>query len=167
MEKSKCVICEKNKSKLIKSGKDFDIQKAGLGINAKKKNDKPKNLAPYCGIKKVPKSRRLGNMKDCSNTHQIRYWGINKVDKLVLSKPKKKPIKQDKLSDKNGQSSRKIKAPKKDMSSKTDNIKIQKLKTNTNVIKMFNDIWYIHPIYTNWGANKQGQILYISYQNLK
>ena len=33
----------------------------------------------YCGIKKVPKGRHRGDAVDCKN--QIRYWGINEVDK--------------------------------------------------------------------------------------
>ena len=36
----------------------------------------------YCGIKKVPKGRHRGDAVDCKN--QIRYWGINEVDKKLL-----------------------------------------------------------------------------------
>ena len=36
----------------------------------------------YCGIKKVPKGRYRGDAVDCKN--QIRYWGINEVDKKLL-----------------------------------------------------------------------------------
>ena len=163
IEISTCSICDKNKSKLI--GKGFYIHNTNqkVGFGTKKKNDKSENFKAYCGIKKVPKSRRLGTMKDCAKSSQIRYWGINKVDERILSKQKKKPIKRVKLSDKKVQPSSKIKAPKKDISSsKTDNIKIQKLKTNENVIKMFNDIWYIHPKYTGWAVNKSGDVLFIA-----
>ena len=162
IEISKCSICYKNKSKFI--GKDFHIHNTNqkVGSGSKKQNDKSENFKAYCGIKKVPKGRRLGTMKDCAKSSQIRYWGINKVDKQILSKQKKKPIKRVKLSDKKVQPSSKIKALKKDISSKTDNIKIQKLKTNDNVIKMFNDIWYIHPIYTGWAVNESGDVLYIN-----
>ena len=40
------------------------------------------NTKAYCGIKKVPKGRHRGDAVDCKN--QIRYWGINEVDKKLL-----------------------------------------------------------------------------------
>ena len=66
---------------------------------------------PYCGIKKVPKGKHRGTMNECLN--QVRYYGLNKVDKSLLDaiktteskakyeskkqvnkKTKKKPIKK-------------------------------------------------------------------------
>ena len=32
----------------------------------------------------------------------------------------------------------------------------------SDTIEMLDDIWLIHPIYTNWAANESGQILYIA-----
>ena len=47
----------------------------------------------YCGIKKVPKGRHRGDEVDCKN--QIRYWGINEVDKKLLDEfAKNKKLKQ-------------------------------------------------------------------------
>ena len=40
------------------------------------------NTKAYCGIKKVPKGRHRGDPVDCKN--QIRYWGINEVDKKII-----------------------------------------------------------------------------------
>ena len=51
-----------------------------------------KNKA-YCGINKVPKGRHRGDQVECKN--QIRYWGINEVDKILLDEfAKNKKIKQ-------------------------------------------------------------------------
>lgn len=38
----------------------------------------------YCGIGKVPKTHRLGNMKECALKKQVRYWGIEKTDQKTL-----------------------------------------------------------------------------------
>lgn len=38
---------------------------------------------PYCGMNKTipkPKTQRRGNMKECAELGQIRYWGLHKVD---------------------------------------------------------------------------------------
>ena len=40
------------------------------------------NTKAYCGIKKVPQGRHRGDPVDCKN--QIRYWGINEVDKKII-----------------------------------------------------------------------------------
>ena len=51
-----------------------------------------KNKA-YCGINKVPKGRHRGDQVECKK--QIRYWGINEVDKKLLDElAKNKKIKQ-------------------------------------------------------------------------
>jgi hypothetical protein len=56
-----------------------------------KKKDKPKpkpkkepKLKPYCGINEIPKRHRMGSMKECADAGQIRYYGLNKIDKLVV-----------------------------------------------------------------------------------
>ena len=41
----------------------------------------------YCGAKDVPKNKKRGGMKECSDKRQIRYWGIKKAD--IKSEPKK------------------------------------------------------------------------------
>jgi hypothetical protein len=44
------------------------------------------NDIPYCGVKKVPKGRKLGNMKECADRGAISYYGIKKIDpKLAAS----------------------------------------------------------------------------------
>ncbi len=53
-----------------------------------KKESKPKRVAvlkPYCGINEIPKRHRLGSMKECADAGQIRYYGLNKIDKLVVN----------------------------------------------------------------------------------
>ena len=53
----------------------------------KKKPVKPKKekkLKPYCGISEIPKNHRLGSMKECADAGQIRYYGLHKIDKLVV-----------------------------------------------------------------------------------
>ena len=43
---------------------------------------------PYCGAKDLPKGRTLGTMKECEDTHQIRYYGLKKVDKRDIENHK-------------------------------------------------------------------------------
>jgi len=43
----------------------------------------------YCGINNVPKGSKLGSMKECVESNQIRYWGINKIDPKLLESMKK------------------------------------------------------------------------------
>ncbi len=54
----------------------------------------------YCGIGKVPKGQRLGNMKECAEKGQVRYYGIKKIDPKTIELTKKKdkiPETRDKL----------------------------------------------------------------------
>lgn len=58
----------------------------------------PKEI--YCGIKKVPKGKRLGTMKECAEKGQISYYGLKKVDpKLIesIQKGAEKKESRDKL----------------------------------------------------------------------
>lgn len=48
-----------------------------------------KNEKIYCGVGDVPKGKRRGNMKECAEANQIRYFGINKVDSKLLDSVKK------------------------------------------------------------------------------
>ena len=52
----------------------------------------------YCGIGKIPKGSKLGNMKQCAEKGQIRYYGIKKVDPQIarLSKKSSKKSNKDK-----------------------------------------------------------------------
>lgn len=42
----------------------------------------PKKI--YCSIGPVPKSQKLGSMKECAEKKQIRYYGIKKIDPKLL-----------------------------------------------------------------------------------
>ena len=44
-----------------------------------------KSNKPYCGINKVPTGRRRGDAKECLKQNQIRYYGIDKIDKSLLN----------------------------------------------------------------------------------
>jgi hypothetical protein len=52
----------------------------------------------YCGIKKTPKGKTRGNMKDCAENKQIRYFGYRKVDPKIMDIAKGK---KEKVKDKN------------------------------------------------------------------
>lgn len=52
----------------------------------------------YCGAKPLTKKQKRGTQKECKDKRQIRYWGVEKVDKelLKMKKPKlKKIVKQE------------------------------------------------------------------------
>ena len=54
----------------------------------------------YCSIGDVPKNKHRGTMKECVEKKQVRYYGIKKVDKILLAtlnKEKKKKKSLDKL----------------------------------------------------------------------
>ena len=40
----------------------------------------------YCGMCKVPKGHRLGTAKECLDKGQVRYYGIEKIDLVVIKK---------------------------------------------------------------------------------
>jgi hypothetical protein len=42
----------------------------------------------YCGVKSVPKNKKLGTMKQCTEKKQVRYFGIKKVDMRLLKASK-------------------------------------------------------------------------------
>jgi len=44
----------------------------------------------YCGIGKIPKRQRRGNMKECAEKGQVRYYGIKKIDTKTLEASKNK-----------------------------------------------------------------------------
>ena len=45
---------------------------------------------PYCGVGKLPKGYHRGNMKECAELGQIRYWGLKKADSKIIEASKKK-----------------------------------------------------------------------------
>jgi hypothetical protein len=55
---------------------------------ATKKVSKPKKepkLTVFCGITQpVPKGHRLGSMKECLDSKQVRYYGLKKIDNKLL-----------------------------------------------------------------------------------
>ena len=74
MMKCKCASCGITKAKFVKS------QSTGSGISIGG-NVTPK---PYCGAKKVPKNRYLGDWEECKN--QVRYYGLEKINPEILNK---------------------------------------------------------------------------------
>lgn len=38
----------------------------------------------YCGVGKVPKGYRLGTMEECMKLGQVRLYGINKINPMIL-----------------------------------------------------------------------------------
>ena len=49
----------------------------------------------YCGIRKIPKGKKLGSMKECAELNKISYWGIKKVDPKLLESVQKGAEKKD------------------------------------------------------------------------
>ncbi len=56
---------------------------------------------PYCGLNKLKKGQKRGNLKECVESKQIRYYGLKKVDPNLVNKlkgnEKKKLVKELKL----------------------------------------------------------------------
>ncbi len=38
----------------------------------------------YCGAKKIPKGKKRGSPKYCAQTNQVRYYGVEKINKKYL-----------------------------------------------------------------------------------
>lgn len=56
----------------------------------------------YCGVSDVPAKQRRGTQKECIEKKQIRYYGIEKIDKKLLDEHKKKknnrtPVTRDEI----------------------------------------------------------------------
>ena len=55
------------------------------------KSKKEKKLKLYCGIMNpIPTGYRLGSMQECFDVGKVMYYGIKKVDSIVLNSNKKK-----------------------------------------------------------------------------
>jgi len=76
----------------------------------------------YCGISRVPRGKRLGTVKECMNSGQVRYWGLEsigkkitnkkKIPKKILDQLKKKDDDDDNLDEENlGKIISRVKAP--------------------------------------------------------
>lgn len=39
-----------------------------------------------CSVKELKKNERRGTMEECAEKKQVRYWGVKKVDNIVLGK---------------------------------------------------------------------------------
>ena len=61
-----------------------------------KKEKKIPKLKVYCGVNDIPPRHRMGDMKECADAGQIRYYGLHKVDKLVLKSSLKVSEKEEK-----------------------------------------------------------------------
>jgi hypothetical protein len=46
----------------------------------------------FCGIGKMPKGQKRGNMRECAEKGQIRYYGIKKIDPKTLELAKSKDV---------------------------------------------------------------------------
>ena len=58
------------------------------------------NTNPYCGVGKIPTGRKRGTMKECLSKGQIRYYGIEEMNKRIYDiyrDEKKKEMKYKKL----------------------------------------------------------------------
>lgn len=44
-----------------------------------------------CGVKEPKKNERRGTMKECAGMKQVRYFGVKKIDKVLLDKMMDKP----------------------------------------------------------------------------
>ena len=51
----------------------------------------------YCGINEVPKGQKLGTQEECINKGQIRYYGIKRIKKSLITE-KKSSYKKDRMS---------------------------------------------------------------------
>ena len=85
MMKCQCATCGITKDKFVKSQSTGSGIRTGGNVNTKK----------YCGAQKPPKGRDYGDVMDCKK--QIRYYGVNKVDKKILDEFKKNKKEEQKL----------------------------------------------------------------------
>ena len=70
---------------------DFKVNKKG------RKENKEKKLKVYCGIlNPVPKGYRLGSMKECVDLNKVNYYGVKKVDPIILNYKKHEKIEDEK-----------------------------------------------------------------------
>ena len=53
----------------------------------------------HCGITKLPKNKKLGTMKQCLEKNQVRLFGLNKIDPLLISNQQEKKRKANKEKD--------------------------------------------------------------------
>jgi hypothetical protein len=80
---------KKTDSKKTDSKKETKIKKPKKEVIKKPK--KEVILKVFCGITDpIPKGYRLGSMKECVDKNQVRYYGLKKIDSLVIKSINKK-----------------------------------------------------------------------------
>jgi len=52
---------------------------------------------PYCGIKKIPKGKKRGTMRECIQKGEVRYWGLNVVDRKIIHAVKNMNVNKEKV----------------------------------------------------------------------
>jgi hypothetical protein len=68
-----------------------DIKKDTKKNSKNNKIPKEKKLKLYCGIlDPIPSGYKLGSMQECFDAGKVMYYGIKKVDSIVLNSNKKK-----------------------------------------------------------------------------
>ncbi len=86
----------------------------------------------YCGINKIPKGKRLGTMQECLEAKKVNYYGIKRIDPVLLenyTKLKKTPGKNiDKLKVRIQEIRGKLTKLKKEMDKEKDKDKKKELK---------------------------------------
>ena len=80
MMKCTCASCGITKAKFVKSGKTG----GALDVTTK----------PYCGLNKIPKGRHRGTYKECSDKHQVRFWGLQSFGDHLKSESARDKIKK-------------------------------------------------------------------------
>ena len=74
MMKCTCAECGITEAKFVKSQSTGSSTRRGGNVTQK----------PYCGIKKPPKGRYLGDWEECKN--QVRYYGLETINPEILNK---------------------------------------------------------------------------------
>ena len=65
---------------------DTELKKNSKKNNKSTKEKKPKKEKVYCGVENpIPKGYRLGSMKECVDLNKVTYYGIKKIDPLILN----------------------------------------------------------------------------------
>jgi hypothetical protein len=65
---------------------DTKLKKNSKKNNKSTKEKKPKKEKVYCGVENpIPNGYRLGSMKECVDLNKVTYYGIKKLDPLILN----------------------------------------------------------------------------------
>jgi hypothetical protein len=66
----------------VESVEAQEVKEVKKSKKAKKEEEEPKDI--YCGIKEVPQGKRRGTAEECAECKQIRYYGLEKIDKNLV-----------------------------------------------------------------------------------